>query len=52
MLLVSADFKEVDFLTNEHLFWGLLTAQSIWKETGWGTILFLAAIAGINPPIV
>lgn len=40
-----------DFLTNSNTFWFLLTGQSMWKEAGWGTILFLAAIAGINPQL-
>ncbi|WP_438347783.1 ABC transporter permease [Paenibacillus sp. FA6] len=39
---------KIAFLTSENLFWGLLTGQSIWKETGWGTIIFLAAITGID----
>ncbi|WP_431032735.1 ABC transporter permease [Streptomyces sp. P6-2-1] len=26
----------------------LLTAQSVWKDAGWGTIIFLAAIAAID----
>ncbi|OUS78155.1 polysaccharide ABC transporter ATP-binding protein [Paenibacillus sp. MY03] len=41
-------FGTVDFLTNPSTFWFLLTGQSIWKEIGWGTIIFLAAIAGVN----
>ncbi|WP_211093592.1 ABC transporter permease [Cohnella fermenti] len=35
-------------LTNPKLFWIMITSQSIWKEAGWGTIIFLAAIAGVN----
>jgi putative aldouronate transport system permease protein len=27
----------------------LLTMQAIWKDAGWGTIIFLAAIAAIDP---
>ncbi|MGZ0147712.1 ABC transporter permease [Kribbella sp. WER1] len=33
---------------NVSLFKELLTAQVIWKETGWGTILFLAALSRID----
>lgn len=44
-------FAKIDFLTNPNLFWILLTSQSIWKEAGWGTIIFLAAIAGVNPQL-
>ncbi|TDF92580.1 ABC transporter permease [Paenibacillus piri] len=36
------------FLNDVNLFWAMLTAQSIWKDAGWGTIIFLAAIAGVN----
>ena len=43
--------ESIGFLTNPDYFWGLLTAQVIWKETGWGTIIFLAAIAGVNPQL-
>ncbi len=41
-------FAKIDFLTNPDIFWFLITGQSIWKEVGWGTIIFLAAIAGVN----
>jgi len=37
------------FLNDSRLFWGMLTLQGIWKDAGWGTIIFLAAIAGVNP---
>lgn len=47
-LLVYFGFAKIDFLTNPKLFWILLTVQSIWKEAGWGTIIFLAAIAGLD----
>lgn len=47
-LIRSNGGHSIEFLTNPDLFWGMLTAQSIWKEAGWGTIIFLAALAGIN----
>lgn len=34
-----------------NLFWGLLTSISIWKEIGWNSILFLAAMAGVDPQL-
>lgn len=33
------------------LFRGLLVLSEMWKEIGWGTIIYLAAIAGINPEL-
>lgn len=32
-------------------FVGLIFGSNIWKEAGWSTILYLAAIAGINPEL-
>ncbi len=40
--------ETVGFMTDSRLFWPLLTLQSIWKEAGWGTVIFLAAIAGVD----
>jgi putative aldouronate transport system permease protein len=50
-ILVALGHEPVTVLTNPHAFWLLLTAQSIWKEVGWGTIIFLAAIAGVDPQL-
>lgn len=50
-ILVELGFSKIDFLTNKNYFWGILTIQSIWKEAGWGTVIFLAAIAGIDPQL-
>lgn len=40
---------EIAFLMEPGWFRGLVTSQVIWKETGWGTIIFLAALAGVDP---
>ncbi len=38
----------VDILSKSSTFWGLIVGQNIWKETGYGTIIFLAALAGVD----
>lgn len=38
----------VDVLSKSSTFWGLIVGQVIWKETGYGTIIFLAALAGVD----
>lgn len=43
--LVSAP---VPFLTSPDYFWGVSVVTAVWKETGWWSIIFLAAIAGID----
>ncbi|RTE11664.1 sugar ABC transporter permease [Paenibacillus whitsoniae] len=39
------------FLVSNDWFRPLIVLQSIWKDAGWGTIIFLAALAGINPEL-
>lgn len=41
--------KSVAFLSNKWLFWWIILLQNIWRETGWGTIIFLAAMSQIDP---
>lgn len=38
----------INFLGLPEYFRGLIIGQSIWKETGYGTIIFLAALAGVD----
>ncbi|WP_308376505.1 ABC transporter permease subunit [Streptomyces sp. ISL-99] len=37
-----------DLMTDPGFFKFLLTAQSVWKDAGWGVIVFLAALAAVN----
>ncbi|MEJ2857843.1 MULTISPECIES: ABC transporter permease [unclassified Saccharothrix] len=46
--LRSNDLATWDVMTNPDTFALLVTAQVIWKEAGWGIIVFLAALAAIN----
>ncbi|MCR8656555.1 ABC transporter permease [Paenibacillus endoradicis] len=48
MLIQYFGFSKFDFLTNSNVFWIVLTVQNIWKETGWGTIIILAAITSVD----
>ncbi|RAV20234.1 ABC transporter permease [Paenibacillus contaminans] len=50
-LLEALGMAKIGFLTNADSFWLMLTMQSMWKEAGWGTIIFLAAIAGVDPQL-
>lgn len=38
----------IDFLSDPDWFRPLIILQTIWKECGWGTIIFLAALAGVD----
>ena len=48
--LVEAQ-SPISFLTEPQLFWGLAITSDIWKELGWNAIIYLAAIAGIDPSL-
>jgi putative aldouronate transport system permease protein len=43
--------KPVYFLGMERYFWHLYTISGIWQRTGWAAILYLAALAGIDPQL-
>jgi putative aldouronate transport system permease protein len=37
------------WLAEPKYFWGIVGVTYVWKEVGWNTIIYLAAIAGIDP---
>lgn len=37
------------FMQEQQYFRSIVVISAIWKDVGWGTIIYLAAIAGINP---
>ncbi len=47
-ILMAVGLDKISFLTDKTAFYIIVTAQTVWRETGWGTILFLAAICSIN----
>jgi putative aldouronate transport system permease protein len=51
ILKVKFGLDPIDFLTITDFFRPLIVLQVIWKEAGWGTIIFLAALSGINPSL-
>ena len=50
-LLESIGVARVDFLQDNRTFRWVLVFTDTWKEVGWGTIIYLATIAGINPEL-
>ncbi|NWL87631.1 MULTISPECIES: ABC transporter permease [unclassified Paenibacillus] len=41
--------KPINFLSLPEYFWGILVTTNVWKEIGFGSIVYLAAIAGVDP---
>lgn len=50
-LLGLIGIKPIWFIGSEEWFRPMFVASSVWKDVGWGTILYLAAITGINPEL-
>lgn len=48
MLLQKLGMDSVAFLSDSRYFRGVLVVSEIWKSVGWGTIIYLAAITGID----
>lgn len=43
--------KSILWLGTPKYFWWIVGASHTWKETGWNSIIYLAAIAGISPEL-
>lgn len=48
MIIKEFSGETVKFLSGKEYFRGIIVIQNIWKETGWGMIIFLAALAGVD----
>ncbi|WP_081823927.1 ABC transporter permease [Paenibacillus sp. UNC451MF] len=51
ILLQSLGMKPIYFLADPNWFRSVLVATDIWKDIGWGTIVYLAALTSINPEL-
>lgn len=47
-ILAGLGLEKVNFLLSEEWFRPMIVAQILWRDGGWGTILILAALAGID----
>jgi putative aldouronate transport system permease protein len=51
VMLAKTGLGSVDFLTNKANWIVTYIGLGVWKEMGWGTIIYLAAITAINPEL-
>jgi putative aldouronate transport system permease protein len=47
-VLQDVGMEPINLMNNPDTFIGLVISQSIWKEAGWGTIIFLAALTKVE----
>jgi putative aldouronate transport system permease protein len=50
-IIAALGFDKVTFLTDPSLFRPIVFLSNMWKEVGWSAIIYLAAIASINPEL-
>ena len=50
-LMAAVGLEPINFLTNIPTFRPLLVATGIWQSVGWGSIIYLAALSGIDPEL-
>ena len=43
--------KSIGFMVDKYAFRWVIVFSAMWKEIGWGSIIFLASIAGIDPQL-
>lgn len=43
--------EPINWFTYKGLFWWIVGFANVWKETGWNSIIYLAAITAINPEL-
>jgi putative aldouronate transport system permease protein len=49
VLISTLGFEPIAFLSDPDWFRTIYVASGVWQGFGWGSIIFLAAISGINP---
>lgn len=50
-LMVSMGGERIAFMTEGKYFIWILLISEVWKGAGWGTIIYVAAMSGINPEL-
>ncbi len=50
-ILTRNGWGSFDLMTNPDTFLLLITSQAIWKDAGWGIIIFLAALSTVDPAL-
>lgn len=51
VVLQMLGMKPIYFMADVHWFRSILVITDIWKGVGWGSIIYLAALTGINPEL-
>ncbi len=50
-IAVSLGGEPYDYLFDENWFYPIILIQKVWKSVGWNSIVYLAAISGVDPTL-
>ncbi len=50
-IITSMGFEPIYFMGEESYIRTILVSSGVWKDAGWGTIIYLAALTSINPEL-
>ena len=50
-ILEAMGIGRINFLLDSKYFYFMLIGSELWKSTGWGTVIYIAAISGIDPTL-
>ena len=50
-LITTLGFEKFSFMMDQGWFRPMYIMQVIWRESGWGTVIYMAALAGIGPEL-
>ncbi len=48
-VLHNLGHQKLEFLTEKDYYWTMAVVTDVWKEMGWWSIIFLAAMTGVDP---
>lgn len=51
ILLQNLGFEPIFFVAEPEYFRGVLVLSDLWKSIGWGSIVYLAAVTGVDPTL-
>ncbi|MGN0180957.1 MAG: ABC transporter permease [Candidatus Ornithomonoglobus sp.] len=51
LLKLGMTDRAIPFLSEPKYFWGIVGVSNVWKEVGWNTIIYLAAMSSIDPSL-
>ena len=51
MIIKAFGGESISFLNKSEYFRTIIVLSDMWKSSGWGTIIFLAALAGVDPEL-